>query len=348
MPPVDSREPLGRRVVVRRVTDRSGDRTWYSDVVGVLVNAEELALTVRTRDGTEVRVLRRDIHRMKPVPASAADIQALEEIAALGWQASDSRWLGRWLLRAAHGWTGRGNSVLPIGDPGLPVGEALDAVRAWYAERGLPARFQIPLPLRTSLDHLLDAGGWTSYNHSRVLTADLATALLALPERADLPAVILEPEPSADWLTAYHYRGGPLPENARATLTNADRPVFASVRDGGQTIAVARAVVDRGWAGVAAVEVVAEHRRRGLATHVMRALLEWAAGHRATAVYLQVAGENAAALALYGRLGFTEHHRYHYRLAPAENPAVTEGPAVTGSPAETGSPAATDGQPANG
>jgi hypothetical protein len=29
-----------------------------------------------------------------------------------------------------------------------------------------------------------------------------------------------------------------------------------------------------------------------------------------------VVASNAGALALYGRLGFTENHRYHYRLAP--------------------------------
>ena len=33
-------------------------------------------------------------------------------------------------------------------------------------------------------------------------------------------------------------------------------------------------------------------------------------------VYLQVADENQAALALYDRIGFAPHHRYHYRLAP--------------------------------
>jgi N-acetylglutamate synthase len=28
---------------------------------------------------------------------------------------------------------------------------------------------------------------------------------------------------------------------------------------------------------------------------------------------------NAPALALYDRLGFTEHHRYHYRLGPSQS-----------------------------
>jgi ribosomal protein S18 acetylase RimI-like enzyme len=48
----------------------------------------------------------------------------------------------------------------------------------------------------------------------------------------------------------------------------------------------------------------------------MRGLAEWGAGLGASAVYLQVAEENAAALAMYDRLGFVTHHTYHYRIAP--------------------------------
>ncbi len=43
-----------------------------------------------------------------------------------------------------------------------------------------------------------------------------------------------------------------------------------------------------------------------------------AAAARGTAsLYLQVAVGNQAARALYARAGFTEHHGYHYRVAPA-------------------------------
>jgi ribosomal protein S18 acetylase RimI-like enzyme len=70
------------------------------------------------------------------------------------------------------------------------------------------------------------------------------------------------------------------------------------------------------WLVVSAVTVDERHRRRGLATAVMAALGQWARAEGAHACLLQVASSNDAGLALYERLGFTEHHRYHYRLGP--------------------------------
>jgi ribosomal protein S18 acetylase RimI-like enzyme len=85
-------------------------------------------------------------------------------------------------------------------------------------------------------------------------------------------------------------------------------------------LAIGRASLDQGWVGVTAVEVDPEHRRRGLAVHVMRGLLGWAGEAGVADAYLQVADENAPALALYGRIGFGLHHRYHYRLVPPAEP----------------------------
>jgi ribosomal protein S18 acetylase RimI-like enzyme len=80
--------------------------------------------------------------------------------------------------------------------------------------------------------------------------------------------------------------------------------------------AVARGAVVDGWLCVTAVTVDDDFRRRGLATAVMAALGDWARTRGAHSCLLQVAGDNAPALELYRRLGFTEHHRYHYRLGP--------------------------------
>jgi ribosomal protein S18 acetylase RimI-like enzyme len=328
MPRVAAAEPVGRRVVVRRAVLRPDDRPRYADVVGVLVDAGPAALSVRRRDGTVVEVPRAEVRVLKVVPAAPADVLALEEVAALGWPAPHTRRLGRWLLRAAEGWTGRANSVLPLGDPGLPLDDALAEVTAWYAGHGLPGRLAIPLPGREALDAALARRGWSAYNHTQVLTADVGVTLRSLPERADLPPVEIEPVPGDDWVAAYHYRGDSgLPPVGRAILTGSERPGFAVVRSGrsggsggsaSPALAIARASLDRGWMGVTAVEVDPAHRRRGLASHVMRALLGWAAESGAPDVYLQVADENEAALALYDRIGFAPHHRYHYRLAPAQ------------------------------
>jgi len=59
----------------------------------------------------------------------------LERAAALHWQAPDIQPLGDWLLRAAAGFTGRANSALPVGDPGLPLPDAVAAVEDWYRRR---------------------------------------------------------------------------------------------------------------------------------------------------------------------------------------------------------------------
>ncbi|MGL1102703.1 hypothetical protein ACSTLM_00645, partial [Vibrio parahaemolyticus] len=88
------------------------------------------------------------------------------------------------------------NSALTIGDPGLALPDAIDAVAAWYAARGLPARCNVPLPLASAVDAALDGRGWSRSVPTLVQTAPLA-ALTGDPAGED---VRLEPEPSEDWL----------------------------------------------------------------------------------------------------------------------------------------------------
>ena len=71
----------------------------------------------------------------------------LERVAAAHWRGTEEEWLGDWLLRAAGGFTGRANSALPLGDPGLPLDDALAAVTRWYRERGLAPMIAVPAPL---------------------------------------------------------------------------------------------------------------------------------------------------------------------------------------------------------
>jgi ribosomal protein S18 acetylase RimI-like enzyme len=221
-------------------------------------------------------------------PVDAGRVIGLELLAARTWRGTEEERFGDWLLRAAGGFTGRANSVLVTGRP------------------------QVPVPGAEEADAALAAAGWERSEDVLVLTAPLAGWP---PPRVP---VALADEPDDAWLTGYRYRGTPLPPIARQVLMAAERPVFASVRlrpAPAPLAAVARGVVADRRLFVTAVTVDEGARRRGLATAVMAALGAWGRNSGAGACVLQVAADNAPALALYDRLGFTEHHRYHYRLA---------------------------------
>jgi N-acetylglutamate synthase len=316
---LDGRDNLGRRVSVRRVVGSRDGRPLLTDVVGFLEAADGDAVVVRRRDGTSVSFPRGSVVAAKVVPARGLSLSGreLEEISALGWRGTETSRLGDWLLRAGQGFTGRANSVLLLGDPGLPLAEAVAEVLPWYAARGLPPKFQVPLPDSAAADEWLDSHGWTRFDPVRVLVADLADLLDAdEPALADDRVVRVDSAPDDGWIGAYHYRGGDLPACARAVIENGDQLGFASVRSGSEVLAIARGSVDRRWLGVTAVEVAPDARRQGLAGVVLLALARWAVDLGAHSCYLQVAVENSAAVALYTAAGFVDHHSYHYRLPP--------------------------------
>src|SRR5579862_7469871 len=91
------------------------------------------------------------------------DVAAFERITARHWQGTEQVWLGGWLLRAAGGFTGRANSALPLGDPGMPYERAVGEVEAWYTERGLPPMMAIAARAGCApdeLEALLIERGW--------------------------------------------------------------------------------------------------------------------------------------------------------------------------------------------
>ena len=319
---------VGSRVVLRRTAGERDGRQLFSDVLGELLSWGE-TVVVRTSDGTEVAVPRNEVAAAKRIPPKPArrrprrdriDDLELERIAALGWRGLHTERLGDWLLRASGGWTGRANSVLPLGHPGTDLDTALGHIQQWYADQGLPALIQVPLPACAELREALHARGWEDAWGALVLTAPVDDVLPNLPRRHDLPAVEFADEPTPAWLAAYHYRGGALPAVAVEVLRTGDQPVFAAAVEDGAVSAIARAVLDEGWVGVTAVEVEPAQRRRGLATHLLRGILEYGIPRGAHSAYLQADLANTAAHRLYEGVGFTLHHTYRYVRAPQPKP----------------------------
>ncbi len=318
-------DDVGKRVSVRQVVHGGGEGAKFTDTVGVLTSWDDDVVTITPRSGESVRIAESSLVAGKVVPPAparrrgpAASFEELTRVAARAWQPVESEALGDWRLRAASGFTRRANSVLPLGDPGLPTGEALGRVRRWYEERGLPAYVQAGTGAQGAQERLcaaLEEHGWR-----REVTAE--TRVAALAPVADLPAdksgVLLARGTDDAWLSRYQRFDTPGRRpgaHVLKVLGGGPSVWFASVpgeSGDGVPAAIGRCVVDGRWAGFMAVEVGPEYRRRGLATTVMAALAHRALDEGASAAWLQVETDNTPARALYDGMGFAHHHLYHH------------------------------------
>ncbi|WP_098244596.1 GNAT family N-acetyltransferase [Streptomyces formicae] len=316
---------VGKRVSVRRVSEALEPAGKFTDTVGVLTSWNDGVVLITRRDGESVRIDERSLVAGKVVPAAparrrgpAASYEELARVSARAWQPVESERLGAWELRAASGFTRRANSVLPLGDPGRPLDEALRQVRDWYAARELPAYVQTATGAEGTQELLcaeLAARGWEREVSARLHIGGLAPVG---DLDADVSRVELSRSYDEAWLRRYKRFGVPGPHVLKV-LASGPSVWFASVPGSGESpAAIGRCVVDGRWAGFMAVEVDPEHRRQGLATAVMTALSRQALAEGASAAWLQVEDDNDGARALYGEMGFAAHHAYHhYRYGAA-------------------------------
>jgi GNAT superfamily N-acetyltransferase len=317
---------VGTRVVVRLVVGQGPTgRTVFTDITGELLALDAARLVVRTDDGRSHTHPFTEVHAAKRIPPRRprfSEIAAVEWAAASTWPAPTRERLGDWLLRAADGWTARGNSALPLGDPGMPLPAAIDRVTDWYAALHLRPAVSLPLPVCRGVHEEVLSRGWDPWPTTLVQTAPLDILRATAPARDDLPPVALSDRPSPAWLATVAGRKGTLPASAYRLLTEAPQVRFAEVYPdepaGDRLAALGRGAVsaDGQWLVLSLIEVTPDHRRRGLARHVARALADWAAQLGARRAALQVLEENTAALNLYGQLGFTTHHAYVTLTAP--------------------------------
>jgi N-acetylglutamate synthase len=235
-------------------------------------------------------------------------VRRLEAAAVAAWPATIQRpAAGGWLLRATPGLDrARSNNALPPCRE-LSAGElspAIDRVLRFADEQRVAPGIQVsPLAVHGRLQRELDERGWRTQLSVLVLTGPVAGA--------QLPGAELEvlDHASAQWLATWGAC-----EPGRDTEAHA-ATVFAHLRGRARfarldSRAVGISVQTDGLVGMFCVAVDPGHRRGGLATSFVRALL---AQSSADLAYLQVEQDNTAARTLYERLGFTEAYRYRHR-----------------------------------
>ena len=319
-PPLLGPHVVGQRVVVRRLVRGETGPTGgpaMTDVLGVCESWDDGVVVVRREQGDLVTIETADIVSGKPVPPRPTrhrhlDPVEADRLALPGWQPVESEPLGEWVLRASGGFSSRGNSVLALGDPGLPLPEAVEHVGRVVPDARAPA--SRPRPPRQR------GGGRLRRRRLGELRPDAADAGRGVPGAA--PA-----------RPGQRRRGGAAQQSRRRLA--GQRRTRRPVRRPGQAGPRDR----RGHAGDGA-----GRRRHGarprpgcLSRRLGRGLLpvdpcrraSYGPGQRgaplapgvgsergATTTYLQVVLSNVAAQELYEAHGYEVHHRYDYLVSP--------------------------------
>ncbi len=310
----------GQRWVVRyRLPDGSA-----TDVIGWIDVLDPTSVRLATIDAAQL-IERSMIITARRAPAAAGgpdprriSAHELQRHALPGWLAWHEP-LGEWTLRAGDAFTRRANSCHAVGDPGVPIEQAVEQIISFAVSHDIAPMAQV---INASAEEdALRRLGWRSVDPpTAVLVSRLADFLT---DRLAAHAVTITEGLEPDWEQLYQQsRPNSADPAIVRTILECERPrAFAAVAGRGpdehsELVAIARGHQSEDWLGLASIWTRPDHRRRGLATAIMVALGHWAARQGARYAYIQVTTANEPAIAVYTKLGFVHHHAYRY-LAPA-------------------------------
>ncbi|MFM2050119.1 MAG: hypothetical protein RL682_610 [Pseudomonadota bacterium] len=248
-----------------------------------------------------------------------ADIESLERATLDAVAPPAVEALPGWLLPFDQSTIGRAKSAVPLNHAAQDVGILRDIVDRYTAHQ-LPAAFRVADVISLTTIHLeLRRLGFTPQQPTLVqigstqrMLAALDTAH-ALGECAAAPVSITQC-PTSSWSAVYSAPGFDTVDGAHRVeaLSRSTTVVFASMADAQGPVAAGTASFSQGWASVHGMRTAERARGLGLAGFVLTALAQHALSRGIDRVFLQVEEGNAAALALYQRVGFQTAWRYHY------------------------------------
>jgi ribosomal protein S18 acetylase RimI-like enzyme len=246
-----------------------------------------------------------------PIPdrVDIALVAACEERIVNAWPAPSTLMIEGWVVRFAHGYSGRANSASPL-QAGATLSEgALALIERLYAEAGLPPCIRLTPLTQPGMARRLAARGYRLRDASIGMVAGLAG-------RAPAPVEGLTIAPSATpgWIAAVAARQSPDksdPEKLGAIVRNIRLPAaFAALHVEGAPVALGLSVAERGMAEIGSVIVDAHARGKGHGRALIMGLMAWAQGQGCHSAYLQVEANNAVAIRLYESLGFSPAYLY--------------------------------------
>ena len=225
----------------------------------------------------------------------------LAEVMEATWPAARCWRLGPFTLRDG---AGGGKRVSAASAEGPFTAQGLDAAIA-----AMPEPLFLIRAGDETLDAALDARGW------RIIDPVVAYAAPVSELTAKLPGLTAFPHwPPLEIARALWAEGGIGPGRI-AVMDRVTGPKAAILgRTGDRPAGVAFVACHGSEAMLHALEVRNSQRRQGLGLNLLHAAANWAADQGATRLSLVVTRQNAAARALYARLGMQVVGQYHYRM----------------------------------
>lgn len=224
-----------------------------------------------------------------------------------------------WLLFLSPGRAKRARSVNAFFDSTLAIDEKIAHCERVYATRGLPLLFRItPFVHPATLDQVLARRGYIAFDETLVQLRTFDEP----PQRNERSDLAVERVELATFVDAIgECRGSPIAQRAAHLERVAHSPLDVQsvvARDGDAVIGGGIVSIEDGIAGIFDVFTLPAKQGRGIATAVVSHLLGDAWQRGARHFYLQVNGDNDAAIAVYRKFGFASRYRYHYRAREHE------------------------------
>ena len=189
--------------------------------------------------------------------------------------------------------------------------DAIDGALAAMADLGQAPLFMV-LDHQAGLDARLAARGLTLRDTTLAMVAPCAGLAAAPP-----PVTCFATWPPLAIQTEIWAAGGIGPARLAVMDRAAGRKMTFFGRTGDRPAGTAFVAIHEGIAMLHALEIVSEHRRKGLGAVMMRGAADWALSEGAERFAVLVTGKNRPAQGLYASLGFEVVGQYHYRSLQA-------------------------------
>lgn len=256
-----------------------------------------------------------------PDPAMSEATQAILPVARQfeaasfrAWPALSSTYDGAWITRLTPGHPSRRLNSVNFLDPGdgANIPTRVAAARDRFDAAGVPLAFRLTPLSAPELKEHFDAEGWRTEAESIVMRARLAD----LPETDALDQIPLKDverfvEAAAVVRGVHDGRWAVL-----AKVINSIQPEAGLfiVEDNGAPVASTICVHEGALAGLFDLVTSESHRGKGHGRRLVTSALRWARLRGARFGWLQVEADNATAIRMYEKLGFSELYRYSIRL----------------------------------